>query len=70
MPPCTECQKLIKQNRRGKPHQDLSPEGDPRIFKGARPRGFEEQDYRCLSCQSRFTHSTSRNDLTWTLWQN
>ena len=41
----------------------------PRIFKGARPRGFEEQDYQCLVCKAKFTHSTNKNDLSWTLWQ-
>ena len=40
-----------------------------RVFRGRNHRGFEEQDYQCQTCQAKFTHSTDKNDLAWTLWQ-
>lgn len=66
---CSLCEDQAKLTRNGKPHQDLDKADAPRIFKGAKPRGYEEQDYRCRSCQARFTYSTNKNDLAWTLWQ-
>lgn len=66
---CAMCEAQAKKSRNGKPHQYLLKTDEPRIFKGANPRGFEEQDYQCQVCQAKFTHSTSKNDLTWTLWR-
>jgi len=66
---CTACEKQSKVSRRGKPHASLVKVDEPRIFKGSNARGFEEQDYHCLSCKSKFTNSTDNNDLAWTLWQ-
>lgn len=66
---CAMCEDQSKKSRGGKPHQYLVKTDDSRQFKGAHPPGFEEQDYECLICKARFTHSTSRNDLSWTLWQ-
>ncbi|AMV70429.1 hypothetical protein JCM30471_24240 [Desulfuromonas carbonis] len=66
---CGLCEEQSKKSRNGKPHDDLVKLDACRIFGGRSPRGFEEQDYQCLSCQAKFTHSTDRNDQPWTLWR-
>ena len=66
---CSLCQDQTKRTYRGKPHQDLIKVDEPRIFRGVIPRGYEEQDYKCLGCDSKFTWSTDKNDQAWTLWQ-
>jgi len=66
---CELCAAQSKKTHNGKPHEDLMEMDAPRIFGGKPPRGFTEQDYKCLSCESRFTWSTSRTDLAWTLWR-
>lgn len=66
---CAPCKEQTKKSRKGKPHDSLMKVDDPRIFKGTDPRGFQEQDYQCLICKAKFTHSTDKNDLAWTLWQ-
>jgi hypothetical protein len=66
---CAMCEEQAKKSWHGKPHQYLDKTDSSRVFKGAQSRRFEEQDYRCRVCQARFTHSTNRNDLAWTLWQ-
>lgn len=69
MQTCSLCQEQAKKTHRGNPHQELVKVDDVRIFTGASPRGYKEQDYQCLACSSKFTHSTGKNDLAWTLWQ-
>jgi hypothetical protein len=66
---CDLCEEQSKKTRNGKPHDQLLKVDQPRIFKGKKPRGFEEQDFQCIACKSKFTQSTDRNDLAWTLWQ-
>ena len=66
---CEQCEEQAKKTRNGKPHECLTKIDEPRIFTGKKPRGFEEQDYQCLNCDSKFTQSTDKNDLAWTLWQ-
>lgn len=66
---CELCEDQKKKSSKSKPHEYLSEVGERRLFKGVKPRGFEEQDYRCLTCRSKFTQSTNKNDLAWTLWQ-
>jgi hypothetical protein len=66
---CELCAEQAKKSRNGKPHEYLTKLDEPRIFKGKGPRGFEEQDYQCLTCNAKFTWSTDKNDLSWTLWQ-
>lgn len=66
---CEQCEDQSKKTRNGKPHEQLVKIDEVRIFTGKKPRGFEEQDYQCMACQSKFTQSTDRNDLAWTLWQ-
>jgi hypothetical protein len=66
---CDQCEAQIKKSRNGKPHENLFEFNDRRIFAGRKPRGFEEQDFQCHSCQAKFTQSTDKNDLAWTLWQ-
>lgn len=66
---CALCEEQSKKTRNGKSHENLSKVDEPRVFQGKKPRGFEEQDYQCLTCQAKFTHSTDKNDLAWTLWQ-
>jgi hypothetical protein len=66
---CSLCQEQTKKTYRGKPHQGLIKVDAARIFSGASPRGHEEQDYKCMDCESRFTQSSGKNDLAWTLWQ-
>ena len=69
METCSLCQEQTKKTHRGKPHQALITVDDPRVFTGASPRGYEEQDYKCLDCDSKFTQSTGKIALAWTLWQ-
>lgn len=66
---CDLCKEQSKKSSSGRPHEYLEKIDNPRIFKGKKPRGFEEQDYQCLTCKSKFTRSTNKNDLAWTLWQ-
>jgi transposase-like protein len=66
---CVLCEEQSKKTRNGKPHACLSKIDDPRLFKGGGSRGFEEQDYQCQTCRARFTNSTDKNDLSWTLWR-
>lgn len=66
---CDRCKEQSKKLRNGKPHEYLIKVDEPRIFKGKFPRGFEEQDYQCLICKAKFTQSTDKNNLAWTLWQ-
>ncbi|MEZ4485319.1 MAG: hypothetical protein R2864_12275 [Syntrophotaleaceae bacterium] len=69
MKPCELCEEQAKKSRSGKPHENLSKVDESRLFKGHNKRSFEEQDYQCLTCQARFTHSTNKNDHAWTLWR-
>lgn len=66
---CGLCEEQSKKVRNGKPHEHLRKVDEPRIFKGKKPLGFEEQDYQCQTCNSKFTQSSNKNDLAWTLWQ-
>jgi hypothetical protein len=66
---CALCEKQSKKVRNGKPHENLIKVDKPRIFVGASTNGFKEQDYLCLTCKSKFSHSTNKNDVTWTLWR-
>lgn len=66
---CERCEGQSRKSRNGRPHEYLVKVDEPRLFRGENPRGFEEQDYQCLDCKSKFTHSTDRNDLPWTLWR-
>jgi len=66
---CALCEDQSKKARNGKPHEYLQKVDAPRVFKGLKPRGFEEQDYQCQTCRAKFTNSTDKNDLSWTLWQ-
>lgn len=66
---CTSCDKQQKKPHGTKPHEALMQLDEQRIFGGAKKNGFAEQDYKCLQCGAKFTHSTDRNDFGWTLWQ-
>jgi hypothetical protein len=66
---CVLCEGQSKKTHNGKPHKNLIKVDAPRIFTGGDLGGFEEQDYLCLTCNSKFSHSTNKNDLTWTLWR-
>ena len=66
---CTLCEEQTKKSPNGKPHENLIKVDQCRIFNGKKPRGFEEQDYQCQTCKAKFTQSTNKNDLAWTLWQ-
>jgi hypothetical protein len=69
METCSLCQEQAKKTHRGKPHDNLIKVDESRIFTGNRSQGYEEQDYKCLGCNSKFTQSSGKNDLAWTLWQ-
>lgn len=69
METCSLCEEQSKKTQRGTPHQYLIKVDEVRIFRGVNPRGFEEQDYKCITCSAKFTRSTGKNDLAWTLWQ-
>lgn len=66
---CNLCTEQSKKNRRSSPHALLIEVDDRRLFKGANARSYEEQDYRCLHCTTKFTWSNNKNDFAWTLWQ-
>lgn len=66
---CVRCEEQAKKSPNGKPHEHLIKVDMARIFEGKKPRGFEEQDYQCLVCKAKFTQSTNKNDLAWTLWR-
>jgi hypothetical protein len=66
---CGMCHEQAKKAQRGNPHQYLTKIEGARIFKGGQSRGYEEQDYQCEICRAKFTRSTNKNDLAWTLWQ-
>jgi len=66
---CDLCEEQSKKTRNGKPHEYLIKVDERRIFKGEPPRGFEEQDYQCLTCKAKFTQNTGKNNLAWTLWR-
>jgi len=66
---CPLCEDQSKKSRNGKPHEHLLEVEEPRLFKGSYPKGFEEQDYQCQRCTAKFTRSTNKNDLAWTLWR-
>ena len=66
---CALCEKQSKKAASGKPHENLIKIDEPRIFAGVYPRGFKEQDYLCQICRSKFSHSTNKNDVAWTLWR-
>ncbi|BCR03143.1 hypothetical protein DESUT3_02120 [Desulfuromonas versatilis] len=66
---CDQCEEQSKKSHKAKPHGYLIKVDDLRIFKGKKPRGFEEQDYQCQTCKSKFTQSTDKNVLAWTLWR-
>lgn len=66
---CAHCKEQIDKSQRGKPHPDLIETGEARIFAGSAPRGYEEQDFQCQVCQAKFTWSSNRNDVAWTLWE-
>lgn len=67
---CTLCEKQAKRSHSTKPHELLKQIDDKRVFgRGARQRGFEEQDHECMQCHAKFTHSTDKNAFGWTLWE-
>lgn len=66
---CKLCEEQSKKSHNGNPHENLIKTDEIRIFKGQPPRFYEEQDYQCLTCKSKFTHSTNKNDMEWTLWR-
>jgi len=70
MPCCYLCDKQLAKSKYGGPHEYMNQLGELRVFVSRHRLGYEEQDYQCLTCQARFTHSTNKNDLPWTLWQN
>lgn len=69
MQTCRLCEEQEKKTRNGKPHEYLKKVDEVRIFKGTNARSYDEQDYQCLACSSKFTHSTDKNNLAWTLWR-
>ena len=66
---CPRCERQTSRSPNSKPHEHLIKVDECRVFKGEKPRGFEEQDYQCVICMAKFTRSTNKNDLAWTLWQ-
>ncbi len=69
MDKCNQCEDQSDKTSSGKPHESLVKIDEQRVFKGRNARCFEEQDYQCLNCESKFTWSSNKNDLAWTLWQ-
>lgn len=67
---CSLCEEQSKKSRGGRPHEHLIKVDEHRVFTGKHPRGYEEQDFLCLRCKAKFTQSTNKNDLAWTLWRS
>ena len=65
---CSFCDKQSKRSHGTKPHEYLRKLEEKRAF-GGKKNGFSEQDYQCLQCRAKFTHSTDKNNFGWTLWQ-
>ena len=66
---CGMCEAQVKKSQKGDPHQFLAKIDEQRIFKSVCSKGYAEQDYQCQVCSAKFTKSTNRNDLAWTLWR-
>ena len=66
---CGMCKEQVKKTHRGNAHEYLAAMDEPRVFRGQQGRGYREQDYRCEVCRAKFTWSSNRNDLAWTLWE-
>jgi hypothetical protein len=66
---CEQCEAQTNKGSNSKPHDHLVKFGESRVYPGVKPRGFEEQDYQCQTCTAKFTQSSNKNDLAWTLWQ-
>ena len=67
--PCGMCKDQTSKTSRGNAHEYLTEVDEPRIFQGPRGPGYREQDYRCEVCRAKFTWSSNRHDLGWTLWE-
>ncbi len=65
---CELCDGLEVKTARAKPHDQMLPMEEKRVF-GRGHRGYVEQDYRCVECGARFTFSTDKNNKPWTLWR-
>jgi hypothetical protein len=66
---CDLCDKQSAKSKHGAPHEYMEKFGELRVFVSRGRLGYEEQDYQCLTCHARFTHSSNKNDRAWTLWQ-
>jgi len=66
---CELCEEQEMKSYVAKPHESLRKVDEVRIYKGVRPRWYQEQDYQCLACNAKFTQSTDKNDKHWTLWR-
>jgi hypothetical protein len=66
---CPLCEKQNKKSPGTRAHEYLRELDTKRTFGGGKKNGFAEQDFQCLQCLAKFTHSTDRNDFGWTLWQ-
>jgi len=66
---CVLCEEQAKKTYVAKPHESLRKVDEVRIYKGIKRRGYQEQDYQCFICNAKFTQSTDKNDLPWTLWR-
>jgi hypothetical protein len=68
VPICPQCDKQTGKSQGTKPHEYLRKVEERRVFGGGK-NGFVEQDYQCVLCEAKFTHSTDKNDLGWTIWR-
>lgn len=62
---CEQCNAQSAKARYSDPHENLQEFGKPRIFRGLPTGGFEEQDYICKTCGTKFTYSNDKDDVGW-----
>ena len=62
---CKYCQEQKAKRRHDSAHQFLKQRGEQRTYRGGMFGGYEEQDYVCSKCDSRFIHSSDKNDCGW-----
>lgn len=67
MEPCDLCKEQAKKQRNTEPHKFLKKVGEERAIRGVPTGGYEEQDYVCTVCGSKFTYSSDRYDYGWIL---
>ena len=67
---CELCKEQAGKGRRDGPHERLLRDGSERSYPGGFAAGryidaFEERDYVCEDCETKFMFSNDKNDFGW-----